>query len=62
MACTTASVDDLNKELKDEKAIISVRNFRPNILVSGVPAWDEDKWLHVRIGETEFVCYKPCTR
>lgn len=62
MACTTASVDDLNNHLQSDGTVISARNFRPNILVTGVPAWDEDKWLHVRIGETEFVCYKPCTR
>jgi uncharacterized protein YcbX len=62
MACTKSSVDELNQRLIAEGTVVSAANFRPNILVSGVPAFDEDKWLHVRIGETEFVCYKPCTR
>ncbi|KAK0398151.1 hypothetical protein QR680_002448 [Steinernema hermaphroditum] len=65
LAFSSASVDDLNKELKannPENPTISSRNFRPNIVVSGVPPYDEDRWLELRIGETEFVCYKPCTR
>uniref|UniRef100_A0A915DPB8 MOSC domain-containing protein n=1 Tax=Ditylenchus dipsaci TaxID=166011 RepID=A0A915DPB8_9BILA len=63
-ALTTASVDDLNTRLAEQNESISALNFRPNIVVSGVAqAYDEDRWLHVRIGEqVEFVCFKPCTR
>ncbi|KAE9554682.1 hypothetical protein FO519_002092 [Halicephalobus sp. NKZ332] len=65
MLCTDASVDELNgrlSELDDDKCAVSVRNFRPNINVSGTLPFDEDRWLHVRIGEVEFACFKPCTR
>lgn len=65
MLCTEASVEDVNDKLaKSEDAEISVdmRNFRPNINVSKTLPYDEDKWLHVRIGEVEFACFKPCTR
>uniref|UniRef100_A0A914CJT1 MOSC domain-containing protein n=1 Tax=Acrobeloides nanus TaxID=290746 RepID=A0A914CJT1_9BILA len=64
LLCTQGSVDELNKWLSAENPPTSIeaRNFRPNILVEGVEAWDEDRWLDVQIGEAEFVCYKPCTR
>ncbi|KAE9554683.1 hypothetical protein FO519_002093 [Halicephalobus sp. NKZ332] len=65
MLCTDASVDELNgrlSELDDDKCTVSVRNFRPIINVSGTLPFDEDRWLHVRIGEVEFVCFMPCTR
>uniref|UniRef100_A0A914D088 MOSC domain-containing protein n=1 Tax=Acrobeloides nanus TaxID=290746 RepID=A0A914D088_9BILA len=64
MVCNQGSVDELNKWLSAENPPTSIeaRNFRPTILVEGVQAWDEDRWLDVRIGEAEFVCYRPCTR
>ena len=65
MLCTEASVEELNgrlSQLDDDKCTVSVRNFRPNINVSGKIPFDEDRWLHVRIGEVEFSCFKPCTR
>ena len=65
MLCTEASADDLNEKLSklgDDKCTVSIRNFRPNINVSGTLPFDEDRWLHVRVGEVEFACFKPCTR
>uniref|UniRef100_A0A7E4ZQV2 MOSC domain-containing protein n=1 Tax=Panagrellus redivivus TaxID=6233 RepID=A0A7E4ZQV2_PANRE len=65
LLCTESSVDDLNSklaQLDDDKATVSMLNFRPNIGVDGPPPYDEDKWLNVRIGEVEFSCFKPCTR
>jgi uncharacterized protein YcbX len=44
--------------------IISVNNFRPNIVIRGTPgAWDEDNWLCMKIGNklTMRVIY-PCDR
>uniref|UniRef100_A0A1I7YZ76 MOSC domain-containing protein n=1 Tax=Steinernema glaseri TaxID=37863 RepID=A0A1I7YZ76_9BILA len=65
LAFSAASVEDVNKQLKSttpEGPLVSSRNFRPNIVISGTPPYDEDRWLELRVGETEFVCYKPCTR
>ena len=64
MVCTEASVEDLNERLSklDDKCTISMRNFRPNINISDTLPFDEDRWLHIRIGEAEFACFKPCTR
>uniref|UniRef100_A0A183C022 MOSC domain-containing protein n=1 Tax=Globodera pallida TaxID=36090 RepID=A0A183C022_GLOPA len=41
---------------------VDARNFRPNLVISGLPPFDEDRWLYVRAGDAEFACYKPCTR
>lgn len=41
---------------------IDMRNFRPNIVVSGSRAWEEDSWHALRVGGCEFFNLKPCTR
>ncbi|HLY34909.1 MAG TPA: MOSC N-terminal beta barrel domain-containing protein [Jatrophihabitantaceae bacterium] len=41
---------------------LPVRRFRPNIVVSGAPAWSEDGWRRVRIGEVTFRAVKGCDR
>lgn len=65
MLTTEASVSELNHRLNaldDDKCQISTRNFRPNISVDGAKPFEEDLWLHVKIGEVTFACFKPCTR
>ncbi|CAJ0602495.1 unnamed protein product [Cylicocyclus nassatus] len=59
MLTTQASLESLNTHLEQD---VSTSNFRPNIVVDGCPAWDEDKWIVVKIGETKLQCFKPCTR
>ncbi|WP_448550792.1 MOSC N-terminal beta barrel domain-containing protein [Thalassotalea montiporae] len=54
-----ASLDDLNSRLKQP---ISMRQFRPNIVVQDCEPFAEDTWRHIRIGEVEFELTKPCTR
>jgi hypothetical protein len=36
--------------------------FRPNLVVSGGPAWAEDDWRRVRIGDAVFRMAKRCAR
>jgi uncharacterized protein YcbX len=36
--------------------------FRPNVVVEGATAWDEDQWSHVTIGDVLFRAPKPCAR
>lgn len=55
-----SSLDDLNSRVDGEK--IPMRNFRPNIVVSGVPAYAEDTWKHIRIGRVEIRVVKSCQR
>lgn len=54
------SFDDLNKKI--EKPVGPLQ-FRPNFVVSGPAAWEEDKWKFVRIGDdVVFRTIQPCTR
>lgn len=54
-----ASLDDLNHRL-DVPA--SMLRFRPNIVISGSHAFEEDSWKRIRIGSIEFDVAKPCAR
>jgi hypothetical protein len=39
-----------------------MENFRPTIAVSETLKFDEDRWLELRIGDAEFVCFQACSR
>ena len=41
---------------------LRIEQFRPNLVVSGAPAWDEDTWSVIRVGEVTFDVAKPCSR
>jgi len=41
---------------------LPMSRFRPNLVVSGAPAWAEDRWRRIRIGETIFRSAKACER
>lgn len=53
------SLEHLNQRLI---APVSMANFRPNITFSGVPAWAEDEWHKIQIGDVVFELPKPCSR
>jgi len=45
-----SSLEELNGRLKAVEGVeIDVRRFRPNILIKGEIAWDEDRWKTLRI-------------
>lgn len=50
-----ASVEDLSTRTPDP---VSMRNFRPNIVVTGCPAYDEDSWEELQIGSATFRQFK----
>lgn len=55
-----ASLDALNTRLS---APISMRRFRPNLVVNGaIAAHAEDSWRRVQIGSAIFDVVKPCVR
>lgn len=54
-----ASLDDLNSRLEQP---VPMNRFRPNLVVSGVPAYAEDGWAKIRIGSATFHGVKPCDR
>ena len=54
-----ASLDDLSQRLQSS---ISMRRFRPNIVVEGGKPWAEDDWSSLKIGSLNFIAVKPCSR
>ncbi|WP_310586712.1 MOSC domain-containing protein [Telluribacter sp. SYSU D00476] len=54
-----ASLDDLNSKLSEP---ISMRRFRPNLVVRGAAPFAEDDWRGIRIGDLTFEAVKPCAR
>ena len=54
-----ASLTDLNRYLDHE---VEMERFRPNLVVTGPEAYDEDGWGIVRIGDVEFDVFGPCDR
>ncbi|MDB4837085.1 MOSC domain-containing protein [Marinomonas sp.] len=56
---TEASLNELNKNctITSEMA-----RFRPNLVVAGNKAFEEDSWKRIKIGEVEFENIKPCVR
>lgn len=54
-----ASLDDLNQRLS--KPIEMIR-FRPNLVVNGCQAFDEDQHRKLSIASSSFVLAKPCSR
>ncbi len=54
-----ASLDDLNARLARP---VSMRRFRPNLVVTADKAFDEDGWGLIRVGEAQFEVAWPCSR
>nr|WP_267908519.1 MULTISPECIES: YcbX family protein [Citrobacter] len=54
-----ASLRDLQQRCP---ASVKMEQFRPNLVVSGAAAWEEDTWKVIRIGEVIFDVAKPCSR
>ena len=59
LLATTASLDDLNARL--DRAL-PMNRFRPNVVVGGCVAWEEDGWTRVRVGALELRVPKACDR
>lgn len=63
LIATTASLAAVNAEIERAGGErVTMRRFRPNIVVDCDEAWGEDFWRVVRIGGAEFELVKPCDR
>ena len=47
---------------KADEGPLSMTRFRPNLVVAGAPAWTEDGWRRLRVGEATFLAVKGCAR
>ena len=54
-----SSLFDLNSRVAEE---ISMKRFRPNLVVKNTAPYQEDNWETIKIGECEFQIVKPCSR
>lgn len=59
LVASRSSFDDVARRVA---APIDVGCFRANVVIDGAPAFDEDTWTRVRIGEVTFAVVKPCSR
>jgi len=59
LVCNEASLHSLNEFLEEK---ISIRHFRPNLVVEGVVPYEEDNWTKLKIGEAYIDLVKPCGR
>jgi uncharacterized protein len=54
-----ASLAELNSRLDEP---VTMRRFRPNLVVDADEAFAEDAWRYLRVGEAEFDVAWPCSR
>jgi uncharacterized protein YcbX len=63
LVASEASLDELNERMKAKgKPAISMSQFRPNIVVKGAKAFDEDTWKVISIDGVVFHVVKGCPR
>lgn len=53
------SLNSLNQALAEP---VSMERFRPNLVVNGCKAYEEDRWRRIAIGDIGFRLPKPCSR
>lgn len=59
LVCNRSSLDELNQRMPEP---IPMSRFRPNVVVSDLPAFAEDRVAALRIGSVTLRLVKPCTR
>lgn len=59
LVISQSSLDDLNARLPEP---VSMRRFRPNLVITGTPPYAEDTLTDLQIGSATFKAVKPCAR
>ncbi|MEU6818816.1 MOSC N-terminal beta barrel domain-containing protein [Streptomyces sp. NPDC046860] len=66
LVTTVASLDALNSALAGgrhaDEGPLPMNRFRPNVVVAGTEAWEEDHWTRLTIGDVGFRVARPCGR
>lgn len=58
-----ASLAELNARLRgNHHPALPMNRFRPNLVVTGCGAFEEDRWMEIRVGEAILRAAKPCGR
>lgn len=59
LLCSEASFEALEKQLGDQ---VDRLRFRPNVIVKGAEAFEEDTWRRIQVGDVSLFGAKPCAR
>jgi uncharacterized protein YcbX len=59
---SVASIQALSKTLDPPIPKFSALRFRPNVVVSGCPAYSEDHWKRITIGDAQYEIVCRCVR
>lgn len=59
MMINESSIAELNTRVKNS---VTPLHFRPNFVIKGPKAFEEDNWKWVKVGDVVFRNVKPCTR
>ena len=59
LVCNKSSLEKLNEGLEEP---ISIMHFRPNVVVNGCGAYEEDNWKEIQLGDAKLELVKPCGR
>lgn len=62
LVTNTASLADLNERLAKRGGPVSMERFRPNIVLEGLPAYEEDYVKTLRVDGATLRLVKPCAR
>ncbi len=63
LVLSAASLEDLNHKLQQQgRDALPMNRFRPNLVISGIGAFEEDFARTIRIGEAVLKPVKPCPR
>ena len=66
LLATEESLDSVNDLIavgpNADEGPLPMARFRPNVVVRGAPAWAEDGWRRLRIGDAVFRAVKGCDR
>jgi uncharacterized protein YcbX len=62
LIATSASLAALNATLPHSDPPLPMNRFRPNVVIGGAAAWEEDGWAELAVGDTDLKIVKPCSR
>ena len=65
LVTSDASLADLNARIAESSgpgSSLPMNRFRPNLVLSGLPAWDEDHIATIEVDGVAIELVKPCTR